>query len=137
MVAYKRKTIDQLHKLGTCLSYQTTLTALDKFCESFDKAAFDTKLAMETSVGKATFAMTPELAKLTAFSVSTSSSEESSDSEYEQDSSDIDSSTTGESLSGSETEFEMLPEDEYDDEGAAALLNAPSGVTMCEFNLCF
>ena len=105
-----------------------TLTALDKFCEN-------TKSAVETSIRKATFTMTPELAKLTAFSVSESNSEKSS--EYEQDSSDIRTSTTGESLSGPETEFEVLPEDDYDDEDAAALLNAPSGVTRCEFNLCF
>ena len=84
---------------------------------------------METSIGKATFTMTPELAKLTAFSVSESNSEKSS--EYEQDSSDICTSITGESLFGPETEFGVLPEDDYDDEGAAALLNAPSGVIKC------
>ena len=48
----KRSTMQQFSKLGLCLSYDTTLNALDKFCESFDKAALTTKLNMEKSIGK-------------------------------------------------------------------------------------
>ena len=112
------------------------MTALDKLCESF--AAFDTKFGNGNIIWQSHYNSYNDsrAGQLTAFSVSESSSEESSDSEYEQDYSDICVSTTEESPSGTETEFEMLPEDDYD-EGAADLHKALSGVTMCKLNSFF